>query len=633
MDSQAQSFMQQIKAQLPPEMLQQIAQQAAQQAGDALDSPQEIDQVLQLMHYMLDHPDQYEQILQELQRRGAVDEGDMPPQFDLKVIVTFILVLEALRDNLTGRAAQLPAAPQQQQLPAAPQQQQLPAAPQQQQFARGGLAQVANQLQGHGRHGDTLLAHINPEEARLLKSMGGSGTRNPQTGLLEFGLFSSIASAFKSVVSVAAPVVGGLIGSVVPGIGTAIGTAIGGAIGGVASGGGVKGALLGAATGFIGGGGLGNTISGALGTMAPGLTGALGSMGTNMLGNALVGGAMGALTGQGFGKGALTGAVGSGLGQLGANYAGTMAPGALQSGLGAAAQALQNYSMSGMTPRQAVLASGLTGIAQGLGYGRSSADTSTAARPATASGDTAGGTTASGDTAGGYQVGKGGDFSLAQSPTSSSLTLGGATQPPPAPQPGIMDSLGLGNLSLADAGKGLLLTSLLGGAQTPQQVQQTVQQDPRLQQYMNKPLEMWDWQAIQAQAQKAGMPLGDYVAQNWGTLNTTSAPLVGGGTVGTQAAATAAQPAAMARGGLSRIAMLAQGGGSGRDDTIPARLSDGEYVIDAETVALLGDGSTKEGARLLDMMRQQIRKQKGKSLARGKISPNAKSPLAYLRGV
>jgi len=37
-----------------------------------------------------------------------------------------------------------------------------------------------------GRNGDTLVAHINPMEARLLKAMGGSGTRNPRTGLLEF---------------------------------------------------------------------------------------------------------------------------------------------------------------------------------------------------------------------------------------------------------------------------------------------------------------------------------------------------------------------------------------------------------------------------------------------------------------
>ncbi len=42
------------------------------------------------------------------------------------------------------------------------------------------------QMAKHGRFGDTLLAHINPQEAALLKARGGSGTINPMTGALEF---------------------------------------------------------------------------------------------------------------------------------------------------------------------------------------------------------------------------------------------------------------------------------------------------------------------------------------------------------------------------------------------------------------------------------------------------------------
>jgi hypothetical protein len=41
-------------------------------------------------------------------------------------------------------------------------------------------------LASKGRYGDTMLAHINPEEAALLKARGGAGTINPQTGLPEF---------------------------------------------------------------------------------------------------------------------------------------------------------------------------------------------------------------------------------------------------------------------------------------------------------------------------------------------------------------------------------------------------------------------------------------------------------------
>jgi hypothetical protein len=50
----------------------------------------------------------------------------------------------------------------------------------------GGLASVAQELASKGRGGDTMLAHINPEEAGILKALGGSGTINPETGLPEF---------------------------------------------------------------------------------------------------------------------------------------------------------------------------------------------------------------------------------------------------------------------------------------------------------------------------------------------------------------------------------------------------------------------------------------------------------------
>ena len=61
---------------------------------------------------------------------------------------------------------------------------------------------------------------------------------------------------------------------------------------------------------------------------------------------------------------------------------------------------------------------------------------------------------------------------------------------------------------------------------------------------------------------------------------------------------------------------LLHGEGTGQSDEIegstpggrPVLLSDGEYVIDAPTVAALGDGSTKAGARRLDDLRKQIRR-------------------------
>lgn len=46
-----------------------------------------------------------------------------------------------------------------------------------------GLAQV---LRSKGRGRDTVLAHITPREADMLKRMGGRGSTNPETGLPEF---------------------------------------------------------------------------------------------------------------------------------------------------------------------------------------------------------------------------------------------------------------------------------------------------------------------------------------------------------------------------------------------------------------------------------------------------------------
>jgi hypothetical protein len=50
----------------------------------------------------------------------------------------------------------------------------------------GDLSQIAQLLQKKGRGKDTVLAHITPKEAKLLKARGGRGSRNPDTGLLEF---------------------------------------------------------------------------------------------------------------------------------------------------------------------------------------------------------------------------------------------------------------------------------------------------------------------------------------------------------------------------------------------------------------------------------------------------------------
>lgn len=83
----------------------------------------------------------------------------------------------------------------------------------------------------------------------------------------------------------------------------------------------------------------------------------------------------------------------------------------------------------------------------------------------------------------------------------------------------------------------------------------------------------------------------------------------------------------------TRKGFAVNGAGSGRSDHVPAMLSDGEYVMDAETVAMLGDGSNKAGADKLDQFRVNLRKHKGKQMAKGKFSLSAKAPEAYMAGV
>ena len=68
---------------------------------------------------------------------------------------------------------------------------------------------------------------------------------------------------------------------------------------------------------------------------------------------------------------------------------------------------------------------------------------------------------------------------------------------------------------------------------------------------------------------------------------------------------------------------------SGGGQPIPAQIADGEYVLPAGFVTTLGHGSNKQGAKMLDAMREQIRAHK-RSAPDTKIPPKARSPLQYM---
>lgn len=73
------------------------------------------------------------------------------------------------------------------------------------------------------------------------------------------------------------------------------------------------------------------------------------------------------------------------------------------------------------------------------------------------------------------------------------------------------------------------------------------------------------------------------------------------------------------------------GSDGGQSDLVDAKLSPGEYVLDAETVSALGDGNTAAGVAKLDELRRQLREQK-RSAPNGEIPPPAKGPLSYMGG-
>jgi hypothetical protein len=132
-------------------------------------------------------------------------------------------------------------------------------------FAEGGLA-AAQQTQSKGRGQDTMLVHMTPGEVKglqaLAMSQGGSLTINPQTGLPEAGFLSSILPMIAGFAL--GPAGFGLMSSL--GAGATVG-----ALTGIATGSLKKGLMAG--LGAYGGAGIGEGLIGAGNVTAPVTTG------------------------------------------------------------------------------------------------------------------------------------------------------------------------------------------------------------------------------------------------------------------------------------------------------------------------------------------------------------------------
>jgi hypothetical protein len=550
--------------------------------------------------------------------------------------------------------------------------------------AEGGLAEAAETTRKGGRNGDSMMVHMTPEELGVLEGMWGKADINPNTGMPEYGFFSKIWKSVKKAVkkvfsskifqivapialSMFAPGLGTWVGSLIPGVTGAGQAIVGNALlrGGMSAAGGGD-FMSGAMTGAIAGG-LGDVAGGWVKEIAPGLSDSTAAI----VGSSLASGAGSELTGGDFVEGAMSGALTQMMQPTVENLAGK---GQEMFGLEAPPEGgilAQKASPETMMAREAAKQGTEGALAQAnvsLDEGLAPGEMGPPAPPPPGYGEP--GTTMSGPPEAPIVTPAGGTPAPGTAPPPGGmdtlmkygmpLLMGASAMSgdyeegqPPQMDPGMLEDLPIydsnrqwigpndpnayyryGQQGAPQSGEQLFVTpdpfsgetgtptvGPTGGLGAQDQIAALMQQgqpvpanmvrgnggrlraagynlDPNTGTWMPPPPQL---------GQGTGFSMGgaaDYFSQN--------------------ADVPSAIPTVSASGGYT------QGPGTGRSDDIPARLSDGEYVIDAETVALLGDGSGKAGAQRLDEMRQNMRKHKAKNLSKGGFSHKARSPENYM---
>ena len=305
--------------------------------------------LIDVFEYLANSPSDYPRIRQQLIDSDMMEADDLPEEYDPAFIgIALMAINEHLNTLSSNASAVMDVSPTVAGLPPM-------------EMARGGLADMAQYLASKGRRGDTMLAHITPQEAAMLRRMGGSGTINPDTGLPEFFLkkvFSGIKNAFKKVKDTVKKVLKSPIGRILatvaltvalPGIGTAIGGSLGGAIAGLGTAA-TAGIAAGAVT-LVGGGSLKDAlVSSAMGYFGGG--GAIGSFNPSQI-----------VAGQA------------------ASALGTAATGALAKGIGAGVATAGTGILGGMKPKEAATAGLLAGVAVGAKTAYQNARAAAAGQP------------------------------------------------------------------------------------------------------------------------------------------------------------------------------------------------------------------------------------------------------------
>ena len=470
-------------------------------------------------------------------------------------------------------------------------------------YKKGGLHKAAKQVRGAGRHDDTILIHVNPDEFEQMRKAFGDPIINPETGLPEYGFFSKVKKALKKI----AP-------------------------------------ILSIASLFLPIPGLNTLVSGALGRIAPNLL-AVGKTANTLLSGAISGGITGGK------KGAVTGGLGAFASTPGvAQSLGSVVPGVqnpeIQTAIGRGIAGAGGAALTGRDPLTGAL------MAAGAGYGADQISNSNfvqqnlsgsplmqqaalgAAHGMNIAGQT-GGDVGRGAIAGGVLGGamSAADEALAKFRSGQATSYGIEQQDPlqrnryfdPAsgsmmPSPMAGGPSGLYNLGSPAAAPTQLAAGIAPAVSNLIDINR-----PEISAVISQLSQVPNKQAaVQAASMLGANPdtrpvydamsnftacdnaphFGACFAQNFGMfMNSIS-----------QNAPKLAQPAMGAKtGGLARYAeggyvdgdptRLAIGGpGDGQDDLIRMDLSDGDFIISADVVSALGSGSTSAGVRALESM-------------------------------
>lgn len=465
----------------------------------------------------------------------------------------------------------------------------------------GGLTQLTQSVAGSGRGGDSTLAFITPDQMSLLKSRGGAGTINPQTGLPEYGWLGNL-------LKIVAPIA---LTFLAPGIGTALGVS----------------AAMAASPVFAG------LVTAVGSTLVNKATGA-------SWGDALKGGAIAGVL-SGVGKAVFAGAQGlsssGGAGASAAGGVGATATGEAAAGAGASAvpAGIEGITVTGaQSPLASIAAASTAAAGNAIGPHLERAANTPTETPASEAATPDPEQVASAGPQGASWIDKAGKFMtkplMFGDATSSLGKMAGAATTP----------LGLGVLAYAmrERPRGTVaqaqdyLNSRRAANDQSNAAYTAAMNAPPLQRTMN-PAAFTNTRYGYGPGQRFfsnPLPPVDPNAQKpYDPLNPYPTPEF------------VPQYNGYAEGGPVFSGYTGQiPGAGGQDDVIPMQgpdpegsaLAPGEFVFDATTVADVGDGSNEEGARKLEALREYIKQRKGRRHG-GSLPPRAGNVRSFLKSL